>query len=234
MRQLSILLPTFAALALPLAAQTDTAGVSGLPVIERPAALGADSTLAVLLSGDGGWAAGDRAMAAELVQRGLAVVGLNVPSYLQPKKTPDIAGADLTRLLRHYTSKWQTRRLVLIGYSHGADILPFMVSRLPADLRSRIDLVALLGLEPRASFEFHVADIFTQVQRDDALPVLPELERLAGMRLLCVMGQGDRHSLCASLPPGLAQVEARPGGHRISGGEGKATADLLLSFRARR
>jgi type IV secretory pathway VirJ component len=234
MRGLSILLPTLAALGLPLAAQTDPANVSGLPIIEYPAELGPDSSLAVLLSGDGGWAAGDRAMAAELVHRGLAVVGLDVPSYLQPKKVPDIAGADLTRLLRHYSSRWHARRLVLIGYSHGADILPFMVSRLPADLRSRIDLVALLGLEPRASFDFHVADIFSQVQRDDALPVLPELMRLAGMRLLCVMGQHDRKSLCASLPPGLAQVEVQPGGHRISGGEGKATVDLVLSFRSQR
>lgn len=234
MRQLSILLPTLAALALPLAAQTDTTGVSGLPVVEYPAGLGPDSTLAVLLSGDGGWAAGDRAMAAELVHRGLAVVGLDVPSYLQTKKAPDITGADLARLLRHYSGRWHVRRLVLIGYSHGADLLPFMVSRLPYDLRSRIDLVALLSLEPRASFEFHVADIFAQVQRKDALPVLPELQRLAGMRLLCIRGENDRNSLCASLPPGLARVEVRPGGHRITKGEAKATVDLVLSFRAER
>jgi type IV secretory pathway VirJ component len=156
-----------------------------------------------------------------------------VPSYLHSKKTPEATGADLTRLLRHYTAAWHARRLLLVGYSHGANILPFMVSRLPDDLRSRIDLIALLGLEPRASFEFHFADVVADMIREDALPVLPELQKLAGMPIICVMGEGDRHSLCASLPPGLALVETRRGGHRITGGEGKETADLVLEARER-
>jgi type IV secretory pathway VirJ component len=231
-------LPLFFLISITLAheagAQARSTDLTGLPVIEHPAALGADSTLAVVLSGDGGWAAGDRAMAAELVRQGFGVVGLDVPSYLRSRKTPDVAGADLARLLRHYAVAWHVRRVLLVGYSHGANILPFMASRLPADLRSRIDLIALLGLEPSASFEFHLEDVVADVVRGDAVPVLPELEKLAGMPILCVMGEGDRHSLCGALPPGLARVEVRPGGHRITGGEGKATADMVLAARTRR
>jgi len=164
-RSLCLLVLLCLALAGKATAHASSTGPTRLPLIERPASPGGDSILAVVLSGDGGWAAGDRAMTAELVRRGVGVVGVNVPSYLRGRKTPEIAGADLTRLLRHYTDAWHVRHVLLIGYSHGANILPFMVSRLPGDLRSRIDLVALLGLEPRASFEFHLEDMVADVVR---------------------------------------------------------------------
>jgi type IV secretory pathway VirJ component len=210
--------------------QTDSAGVLDLPLVEVPSrGATSGSTLAVILSGDGGWAAGDKAMAAALADSGVAVVGLDIPSYLRVQRTPDEAAADIARLLRHYLATWHKDRVILIGYSHGADIVPFVASRLPTDLRSRVGLVAMLGLEPRANFEFHFADLMTQVSRDDDLPVLPEVEKLRGTPLLCVEGVGETHSLCSSLPPSLARVESRPGGHRIPGREGRATADLILA-----
>jgi len=41
---------------------------------------------------------------------------------------------DLTRILRHYLPAWNRQKVVLVGYSMGADVLPFLISRLPADL----------------------------------------------------------------------------------------------------
>ena len=37
-------------------------------------------------------------------------------------------------------------KVVLIGYSLGADVLPFMASRLKPDLVNRVVLIALLGI----------------------------------------------------------------------------------------
>ena len=234
---LSLLSPVLASLALSLAppglltaeGQSDSSDVLGLPVVEVPVRANTSSTLAVILSGDGGWAAGDKAMASALADSGIAVVGLDIPSYLQVKRTPDGAAEDLTRLLHHYLDGWHKDRVILVGYSHGADIVPFVASRLPRDLRNRVELVAMLGLEPRANFEFHLADILTEMSHEGDLPVLPEVEKLRGMSLLCVQGVGEAHSLCSSLPASLARVESRPGGHRIPGWEGRATADLILA-----
>ena len=210
-------------------AQRDSATVSGLPVVEIPAASAVSSTLAVILSGDGGWAPGDRAMAAELADSGVAVVGLDVPSYLRVKRTPDGAGADLDRLLEHYLQAWHKNKVILIGYSHGADIVPFMASRLPRDLKSRVVLVAMLGLSSSANFEFHFIDIVADISREGDLPTLPEVEKLRGIPLLCVKGEGERHSFCDSLPPSLAQEEIHPGGHRIVGSRGRAAAEMVLA-----
>ncbi|MGH7500043.1 MAG: AcvB/VirJ family lysyl-phosphatidylglycerol hydrolase [Gemmatimonadales bacterium] len=210
-------------------AQADSNPVLGLPVVEVPTGTSATSTLGVILSGDGGWAAGDKAMASTLADSGVAVVGVDVPSYLQVKRTPDGAADDMGRLLHHYLDAWHKDRVILVGYSHGADIVPFIASRLPLDLRNRIDLIALLGLEYNASFEFHLADIVADISHEGSLPVLPELEKLRGMPILCVRGADEAHSLCGSLSPSLARVETRPGGHRIPGSEGRATADLILA-----
>jgi type IV secretory pathway VirJ component len=185
--------------------------------------------LAVILSGDGGWAAGDKAMAGALADSGVAVVGFDVPSYLRVKRTPDRAADDMSRLLHYYLDAWHKDRVILVGYSHGADIVPFIASRLPRDLRSRVDLVAMFGLEAGASFEFHLADIMAEISHAGDLPVLPEVEKLQGTRLLCVRGAAERHSICSSLSQSLARVETRPGGHRIPGSEGRTTADLILA-----
>jgi type IV secretory pathway VirJ component len=201
----------------------------GLPVIEVPAGDGSGPLMAVILSGDGGWAAADKQMAAELAGRGIPVVGLDSPSYLRVKRTPDVAGSDLQRLLEHYLSAWHKRQVLLIGYSHGAGMAPFMVSRLPEELRDRIALLALVGLENHVSFEFHLADIVADISHKGDLPVLPEVEKLRGTPLLCVQGSDENGSLCPSLDPSLAQVATHAGGHRVPGSEGKAVADLILA-----
>jgi type IV secretory pathway VirJ component len=213
-------------------AQTNSPGILGLPLVEVRATVRTNTTMAVILSGDGGWAAGDRTMAAALADSGISVVGLDVPSYLKVPRTPDRASADLGRLLGYYLPAWHADRVILIGYSHGADLAPFMVSRLPSELRSRIALLAMLGLEPRANFRFHLADIIADVSHEGALPVLPEVEKLRGLPMLCVRGSDEGNSLCPSLPPALARVETRRGGHRISGDQGPEVVGLILRVAA--
>jgi type IV secretory pathway VirJ component len=211
-----------------LAVQADSTSIAGLPLIEVPAPNTSGGTMAVILSGDGGWAAGDKQMAAGLTEHGVPVVGLDIPSYLEVKRTPDGTAGDLGRLLEHYLSAWHMSHVILIGYSHGAGIAPFMVSRLSPKLRDRISLLAMFGLENRVSFEFHLADIIGDIGHQGDLPVLPEVLKLRGTRMLCVSGSDETHSLCPSLDPSIAVVETRPGGHRIAGSQGRAMVDLIL------
>ena len=204
-------------------------GTQGLPLVEIPATGPSSSLFAVILSGDGGWAAGDKQMALALGERGIPVVGFDSPSYLEVQRTPEGAASDLTRLLEHYLSAWRKQRVLLIGYSHGADMAPFMVSRLSPELRGRISLLALLGLEDRASFEFHLADIVTEAHHEGDLPVLPEVQKLRGLPLLCIRGSNENKSLCPSLDSSLARVETHAGGHRISGNDGRDVVNLILA-----
>lgn len=197
-----------------------------LPLIEVPAKGGASDTLAIIVSGDGGWTGLDKSIAAALAGRGIGTVGLNSLKYFWNPRTPDGTAKDLQAILAHYLAAWKKERVLLIGYSFGAEVMPFLMTRLPEDLRKRVRLMTLIGPGPTASFEFHVAE---WLGRDDpdARPILPEIERLAGARILCLGGEDEKDSLCRKLKPAQAMSEIMPGGHHF-GGDYDALAARIL------
>lgn len=210
-----------------VATQQGQSDVADLPLTEVPATKAGGGALAVMLSGDGGWAALDRGVAAALAAQGIGTVGWDSLSYYWKARSPEEAAGDLARLLRHYRQGWGKRQVVLIGYSFGAGVLPFLVSRLPPDLRGSIALVAFLGLGPTASFEFHLTDWFSNSASGDAQPVLPEVRRLAPLPRLCVYGQQEDGSLCPRLAADGVEVRRLPGDHHF-GGDYAAVARLII------
>src|SRR5512133_2147119 len=91
------------------------------PAARRGAPSAADSTLVVLLTGDGDWAEIDVGISDTLRAAGMAVVGLKSRSYLQGhERTPDGTARDVERIARYYGTLWQRPRVVLVGYSRGA------------------------------------------------------------------------------------------------------------------
>ncbi|MBI5014798.1 MAG: virulence factor family protein [Deltaproteobacteria bacterium] len=205
----------------------DAADVRGLPLVEVPASGPETDTLAVIVSGDGGWAGIDRSLGEALAGRGVPVVGLNSLQYFWTARTPETAAADLGRLLRHYLAAWGKKRALLVGYSLGAEVLPFLVTRLPAELRGAVRSVALLGPSTTADFEFHVGYWLGGGPSAASLPVLPEVQKLKGLRVLCVYGDEEKDSVCPRLPAGLADVQVLPGAHHF-GGNYTAIADRIL------
>jgi type IV secretory pathway VirJ component len=190
--------------------------VAALPLVEVPARPGAAERdeMAVLLTGDGGWAETDRGLSAALARGGIPVVGWNSLRYFLTGKKPERAARDLELVLRHYLPRWHKEKVILIGYSFGADVVPFLANRLPPDLAERISLIAILGPSGRADFRFHVTELLGRDSKD-SVPTLPELERLRGTPLLCVQGVAEKNSFCPRLPDGLAYVLIRPGTHII-------------------
>jgi type IV secretory pathway VirJ component len=198
--------------------------VSDLPLVELPAKQPSGDLLAIIVSGDGGWASIDRDVAEDLARHGVPVVGLNSLQYFWTARTPEGAAADLQRIARHYLAAWGRQQLLLIGYSLGADVLPFMVNRLPADLLGRVRLVVLLGPGSRTSFQFHLTDWLGGGGGDR--PVLPEVAKLAGKPLLCIYGQAEKDSLCPHIGS-LGKVVSFSGSHHF-GGDYASLAERIL------
>jgi type IV secretory pathway VirJ component len=201
--------------------------VSDLPLVEIPAPAPTSRAFAIFLTGDGGWATLDRNVSKELVAHGVSVVAFNTRVYLSDRRTPDRAGSDMIRVVRHYLTLWSKDRVAFVGYSRGADIAPFIVSRLPADLKGRVALVAMLGLSNETNFQFHFKDIFIESHRRTDVRTLPELERLRGMNLLCVYGADEKDSGCRDAPAGLMKQVVRKGGHHFDA-DFKAIGDIVL------
>ena len=182
--------------------------------------------LAVLLTGDGGWAGLDRDVSAVIAKHGIPVVGVNSLKYFWTRRTPETAARDLGRILTYYLRAWSKEKSVLIGYSSGADVLPFLASRLPANLLARVELIVLLGPDSEADFEFHLTDWIGGGSRA-ALPVMPEVEKLNTKRILCLYGEQETGSLCPKLDDGRVKRIALKGAHHFSG-DYEAVADTVL------
>jgi type IV secretory pathway VirJ component len=198
-----------------------------LPLIEVLPKDPSRNLMAIILSGDGGWAGIDQDLGNGLVRRGVSVVGLNSLQYFWRRRTPDRAAKDLERILRHYLSGWDKEKAILIGYSLGADVLPFMVNRLPYEILKRVQGVVLLGPSDVVDFEFHLTDWLGVSAEKEGYPVLPEVEKLKRTRVLCFYGEEEKDSLCKKLDMDFGKIISLKGGHHF-GGDYEAIAETIL------
>jgi type IV secretory pathway VirJ component len=205
-----------------------------LPIIEVPAqsagakpAAAPSDAFAIIMSGDGGWAGLDQEIAAALSARGVPVVGLDSLRYYWTARTPEGVAADTDRMIRYYLPHFGKKRVLLIGYSQGADVLPFAVNRLPQITKAQVALMAILGMSEHALFEFHVS---SWISDDNSGPAtLPEVDRIAGMPVLCIYGEDENDSLCPKLDAKKFIIVKVKGGHHFDGNYAGLADDILTA-----
>jgi len=196
-----------------------------LPLVRVDAPPGTSGPMILLLSGDGDWAPFPHQLSELAAARGSPVLGLKMRSYLSQRRTPDEMAAALAPVVRGQLGDWGRSELMVVGYSRGADIAPFVVNRWPEDLRAQVSGIAFVGLSESASFEFHYSDLAFDIARPTDLPTRPEVEKLVGMPMWCLRGADENPSFCDRPVAGM-QVAKHAGSHRASGDDG--TAQLVL------
>lgn len=185
----------------------------------RPLPAPADSAgraFAIVLTGDGPAGGVGRAVARDLSNAGVPSVVWHSLRYWWSPRTPEESARDLDAAIRHYSAEWGRERVVLVGYSMGADALPFLVNRLPADTRARIGGVALLALAHDAVFEFRVEQ-WWGTSSAPRRATRPEVERMGDLSVLCVWGRGDDKAACPRFGTAPVRVVELAGGHHFEG-----------------
>jgi type IV secretory pathway VirJ component len=206
---------TYAAALADIAAEQQRSGVSDLPLVEVPAHERRSKVIAVLYSGDGGWRDLDRSLAGVLSAKGMSVVGVDVLRYYWRTRQPDSAARDLARIVHSYKRRWGGEKVVLIGFSFGANVIPFIVNRLPPDVRSDIRLITLLSPERTTAFEVSPAGWVGKAS-DATIPIEPELKSLSTIRLQCVYGEDEAQDSLCTLPSAAGfELIRKPGGHHF-------------------
>ncbi|WP_129774892.1 virulence factor family protein [Peristeroidobacter soli] len=207
--------------------------LADLSLIEVPAGKSGTSEpkpLAILITGDGGWARIDRSLSADLAANGIPVVGFDSLHYFWKLRTPEETARDVARTMKHYREAWSRERVMLIGYSLGADVMPFIVNRLPAELREHVCSVVLIGLSDTVAFEVHMKQ-WLPGTKPEGKPVAPELAKLTPSRLLCLYGSDEQDSLCPSLSRTDARVEQIGSGHHLGGQYGEIAQRIIAASR---
>ncbi len=206
------------------------ASLADLPItLHRAEGVAASGTYAIFLSGDGGWARFDAEVANRLAAAGIPTVGLSSLRYLWQEKSPQRIAADLARIDAHYRHSLGAERVLILGFSMGANVLPFAAPHLPQAMQRDLAALALLAPETRTGFEIVVGGWLGQAS--GAQPVAPQIEaaaRTLSVPVLCLHGSKEKVSACPEAEAASLRTHLFEGGHHL-GKDYDRVAQILIS-----
>ena len=180
------------------------------------------------ITGDGGFNDFSTELSKSLNLSGSPLTALSAKSYFWDKKTPLGTATDISLYLRQQFAKRKDQRLVLIGYSFGADVMPFVVNRLPDDLRKKLVSVILLSPSTSTDFEVHWADLWG-AKRKRNMDVVAEINRMQVAKFITLFGENEDDFPVNQIAVKNHTNISMPGGHHF-GGNADEVAKVLLAY----
>jgi len=134
--------------------------------------------LIVYLSGDGGMNSFTTSLIQSLNKKGYAILALDSKSYFWKKKDPQEFASAMSQSISNYLKAEKRSSFVLLGYSFGADVSPFLVTRLPQTLHPKCKGLVLLSVSAHTEFEVKVLDMLGWGSKKDE-NVIAELNKVS-------------------------------------------------------
>jgi type IV secretory pathway VirJ component len=201
------LLLVFSTLAFTVAAQN-------LPMKEWEASAHT-KPLVFYISGDGGLNRFSNELCTAINKEGFDVDAMDSKSYFWSQKTPARTAEDISDFLSKKIARRPNQQIVLIGYSFGADVLPFVLNRLPKNIADKIKVSFLMASSGSTDFVIHIADLFGSGRRR-GMDVLSEVNKISNQKIVILNSSDDKQ-----LDPGKITIkhitEVLPGGHHFDG-----------------
>lgn len=199
-----------------------------LPIVTLPAK-GKPRFLALFYSGDGGWRDIDKSLGDALANDGVQVVGVDSLRYFWSVRTPEEIARDAAAIIRSADPSGKLP-VALLGYSFGANTVPFAWPYLPPHVQNRIRFFGLLGTETTTPFQVSVEN-WLGLGGDNK--VAPAIAALPQDRVLCIYGSEEDETACKD--PALAGTEKLEleGGHHFDGDYLPLAAKILASMEKR-
>ncbi|MDB5013043.1 MAG: hypothetical protein JWQ25_1245 [Daejeonella sp.] len=163
---------------------------SDVPLIIKSPKVASEESIVFFISGDGGWNSFDQAFSDECVKLGYHVVGLNALKYFWQKKTPQEAANKIAQVLNEYLMLFKKDKIILCGYSFGADVLPFIYTRLPSQLKNQVVKLKMLSPASFTDFEIHISDLLGSKNSLRSMQVASELHKI-NIPIVCFYGSEE-------------------------------------------
>jgi type IV secretory pathway VirJ component len=168
----------------------------------------------ILLTGNGGWRKLVQCITLYLNSKGISVLALNTKQYLLSEKKPVQIACDLEAIIDKYDIKWGRDTVVFIGYSMGAEILPFAVNCMGNPYREKLQDLILIGPWQKATFKVKLADYFYEVNKGD--DIYSELVKMKRKNTYIICDDNDI-SICRKNLDGVVDHDMLAGGHHFGG-----------------
>jgi type IV secretory pathway VirJ component len=187
-----------------------------------------DSTqyLVFHITGDGGWRGFDIKLADAFKSHQMSYVYLNALKYFWKAKTPDQIAIDIIPAINYYLNKWDKKELILVGFSFGAEIIPFVYNRLPDDIKQKVKLVVSITPASTSDFTIHVSDMMG-VDRHYKYDVVKEVEKIKTTKVLVMFGEKEDSTFPKNMKQENLKITFTKGGHHFT--DAKAVMNIILS-----
>lgn len=171
--------------------KTGSRPFKNLPIIAFPVDSSKSDFMVLAVSGDGGWNVWEESLRKEFIKKGIPIVGLDALKYFWQEKTPEQVTLDLSMVLNYYLKNWKKQHFILLGYSFGANIVPFIATRLQEPYKSKLIKVVLISPDPQADFEIHLVDMLNMDLLEYKYNVLEEVKKIKSTKILCMFGTSE-------------------------------------------
>lgn len=195
--------------------KSNTVNAQDFPIKEWNAA-NHDKPLIFYISGDGGLNKFSNSLCEKLHDKGFDVIALNAKSYFWDKKTPAKTAADVASLLKQKLNGRKNQQVVMIGYSFGADVLPFILNRFSKDLDDKVLVSFLMASSGNTDFEIHWSDIFGGNEKR-SMDVVSEINKLQDEKVVILTASDDKTLDVKRVTLKRFTREVLPGGHHFDG-----------------
>lgn len=172
-----------------------------------------DAPVALLISGDGGWYGFEQNISDHLAEYGIPTVGLDSKKYFWKRRTPEETAEDVATSLTYYGKEWGKDKFMLIGYSLGAELVPFIVNRMPAEMKLQIVSNVLLSPATTTDFEIHISNMLGMGNHKNTYDVIDEIRKTQTVPTLIILGEGEKSEVPELLTGTSVKIRKIPGDH---------------------
>jgi type IV secretory pathway VirJ component len=190
---------------------------------------GTDTSKPVLfyISGDGGWNKFSTVFIQSLNFKGYEIVGLNAREYFWHKKDAKQTAKDMSSIITNHMKAVKDKSFILIGYSFGADVMPFVVNYSQPGVMDQLKHIILMSPSAKTDFEVHISELLgVGSNGGDSVP--DEINKIT-QPVLFVFGEKEDGFPIKSIRIKNYKTEKLPGGHHYDG-DPAAVCDLILPY----
>ena len=184
-----------------------------LPLLEFKATGNSDYYV-IFLTGNGGYRKLAHAVTYYLNSKKVSVLAINTKKYFWSEKKPAQIAIDLETLINRYNEKWRLTKVVFIGYSMGAEVIPFAVNCMEDKYMDELLNIILIGPWQKATFKINLLDYFFEINK--GADIYTELLKMKS-KTPYIICDDNKNSICKKDVNGAIESDFLNGGHHFGG-----------------
>jgi len=145
-----------------------------------------DKPIVFYISGDAGFNTFSKELGGDLHTFGYDVFALDTKKYFWNQKTPEQTSSDIENYINKQLQDRKEKKVIIVGYSFGADVTPFVYNRFNDDLKSKVQQVFIIGPSKTNDFKIHLQEYFGEDIKG-SFPVIPEINKMQNVQVMLVL-----------------------------------------------